>query len=156
MDETKEGIQEEQAAEESHEELQQTDWKAEARKWEQRAKENKSAKDELEAIKAERMTEQEKLQARAEQAEAKIAELEAEAMRKASAQRISAEKGIPVDLLLFCSDEEAMEAFAEKYSVEAPKPSAPSAPKSRIVRDESAQVSTRDQFAADAARFFER
>lgn len=156
MDETKEVIQEEQAVEESHETEQQTDWKAEARKWEERAKKNKAAADELEAIKQERMTEQEKLQARAEAAEAKVAELEAEAMRKASAQRIAAEKHVPIELLLYCSDEQAMESFAEQYAAEVPTPSAPSAPSTRIVRDEKASVSTRDQFAAQAAQFFTR
>lgn len=157
---------EETLQEEMTEELHSTediDWeaeakklKAEARKWEQRAKENKAAADELDAIKQERMSEQEKLQTRAEAAEARIAELEAEAQRKASAQRISAEKDVPADLLLYCSTEEEMEEFAEKLAQQKTTPSAPSAPSSRIVRDQNAQVSNRDQFAADAARYLDR
>ncbi|MFZ3556465.1 MULTISPECIES: hypothetical protein [unclassified Streptomyces] len=43
-----------------------TDWKAEARKWEDRAKANKTAQDELAALKASQMTEQEKAVAEAE------------------------------------------------------------------------------------------
>lgn len=154
MDETTEGIQEEQAATESHEEVQQTDWKAEARKWEARAKENRSAAEELEALKAAQMSEQEKLTARAEAAEKKLKALEAEAARKQSAAAIAEAKGVPVDLLMYCADEEAMESFAEKYMAEQKTHSAPSASTSRIVRDQDAKVSTRDQFAADAAKFF--
>lgn len=45
-----------------------TDWKAEARKWETRAKENKGAVDELATLKASQMTEQEKAVAAAEKA----------------------------------------------------------------------------------------
>ncbi|MFJ9645007.1 hypothetical protein [Streptomyces sp. NPDC101206] len=44
----------------------ETDWKAEARKWEQRAKENRSAADELATLKQQAMTDQEKAVAAAE------------------------------------------------------------------------------------------
>ncbi|HET6636163.1 MAG TPA: hypothetical protein VFH77_14185 [Streptomyces sp.] len=44
----------------------ETDWKAEARKWEKRAKENNTAVTELEQLKAAQMTEQEKAVAEAE------------------------------------------------------------------------------------------
>lgn len=44
----------------------ETDWKAEARKWEKRAKENSTAVTELEQLKASQMTEQEKAVAEAE------------------------------------------------------------------------------------------
>lgn len=113
-----------------------TDWKAESRKWEARAKKNSAAAEELEKLKLAQMSEQEQLKARAEKAEARIAELEAEALRKATAQRLSAEKHIPIDLLLFCATEEDMERFAETYSAQPQTPSAPSAPASRIQRGE--------------------
>ncbi|MBT2505151.1 hypothetical protein J7I98_04410 [Streptomyces sp. ISL-98] len=45
-----------------------TDWQAEARKWEKRAKENKTAQDELATLKAANMTEQEKAVKEAEKA----------------------------------------------------------------------------------------
>ena len=121
--------------EELHSE-EETDWKAESRKWEARAKKNSAAAEELEKLKLAQMSEQEQLKARAEKAEARIAELEAEALRKATAQRLSAEKHIPIDLLLFCATEEDMERFAETYSAQPQTPSAPSAPASRIQRGE--------------------
>lgn len=131
--------------EELHSE-EETDWKAESRKWEARAKKNSAAAEELEKLKLAQMSEQEQLKARAEKAEARIAELEAEALRKATAQRLSAEKHIPIDLLLFCATEEDMERFAEAYSAQPQTPSAPSAPASRIQRGEGKR-SNEDIFA---------
>ena len=64
----------------------ETDWKAESRKWEDRAKANKAAADELKKLKEERMTEAEKLKAAADEAKA-----EAEAA-KAETERLKAEK----------------------------------------------------------------
>lgn len=137
-----EAIEEPQGTEET------TDWKAEARKWEARAKKNSAAAEELEALKQAQMTEQEKLQARAEKAEARIAELEADALRKATAQRLAAEKHVPIDLLLYCTDETAMEAFAETYAAQQSQtPAAPSAPASRIVRDSGGKPTNGELFA---------
>ena len=134
MDET--NTTQTEATEELQSTEETTDWKAESRKWEARAKKNSAAAEELEKLKLAQMSEQEQLKARAEKAEARIAELEAEALRKATAQRLSAEKHIPIDLLLFCSTEEDMERFAETYSAQPQTPSAPSAPASRIQRGE--------------------
>lgn len=126
----------------------ETDWKAEARKWEARAKKNSAAAEELEKLKLAQMSEQEQLKARAEKAEARIAELEADALRKATAQRLSAEKKVPIDLLLYCTDEEAMERFAEAYaSQQTQTPAAPSAAPSRIVRDNGTQPTNGELFA---------
>ena len=55
---------------------QETDWQAEARKWEKRAKENKSAADKLAEIEESKKTEIQKAAERAEQAEKRISELE--------------------------------------------------------------------------------
>ena len=55
----------------------ETDWKAEARKWEKYAKENAAARKELDALKAAQMTEQERLVKRAEEAERLLAEANA-------------------------------------------------------------------------------
>lgn len=126
-----------------------TDWKVEARKWEKRAKENSKAAEELAALKEAQMTEQQKLEARAVEAEAKVAALEAEQQRIADAGEVAKQTGVPVELLMYCSDKEAMEAFAEKYSAEKqPIHSAPSAPQSRLVRGSDGKVSNRDTFAA--------
>lgn len=133
--------------EESHEESETTDWKAEARKWEARAKENKAAADELASIKAERMTESEKLTARAEKAEKELAALKAESERASAAQEISKETGVPVDLLMFCADKAAMEAFAEKFKESEPK-AAPRVSGSRISKGvPEAAETARDMFA---------
>lgn len=136
---------------EATEELQSTeettDWKAEARKWEARAKKNSAAADELEKLKLAQMSEQEQLKARAEKAEARIAELEADALRKATAQRLAAEKHVPIELLLYCTDEESMEAFAETYAAQTQTPAAPSAPASRIQRDSGAKPTNGEMFA---------
>jgi septal ring factor EnvC (AmiA/AmiB activator) len=56
----------------------ETDWKAESRKWEGRAKENKDAADELARIKEASATDLEKAQARAKKAEDKLAMFESE------------------------------------------------------------------------------
>ncbi len=133
----------------------ETDWKAEARKWEKYAKENKAARDELDALKAERMSETEKLQARAEKAEAQLKELAAEKERGEAASEVSKATEVPRELLMFCKDKDAMEQFAEAFAAYM-QPSqqvhaAPPARKSRIMRDSETPTSNRDIFAELAA-----
>src|SRR5690606_38436509 len=72
---------------------QETDWQAEARKWEKRAKENKSAADKLAEIEESKKTEIQKAMERAEQAEQRINELEREKTRLS----VIASHGIPED-----------------------------------------------------------
>lgn len=98
-----------------------TDWKAEARKWEALAKKGKAAEDELAKLKEAQMTEQEKANARAEKAEAELAEMKAEQKRLFDAREIAAKHAVPVQLLEFCTDADAMERFCEAYR-EAQKP----------------------------------
>lgn len=96
-------------------EHQETDWKAEARKWEQRAKDaNRRVKD-LEPFEAKvseleeaSKSELEKAQERAERAERALAEASAVAVRA----EVAAEKGVPVALLSGDS-REALIASAE-------------------------------------------
>ena len=96
-------------------EHQETDWKAEARKWEQRAKDaNRRVKD-LEPFEAKvseleeaSKSELEKAQERAERAERALAEASATAVRA----EVAAEKGVPVALLSGDS-REALIASAE-------------------------------------------
>jgi hypothetical protein len=92
----------------------QIDWKAEARKWEQRAKENSAARKELDEIKRERMTETERMAAeakdataRAEAAEAELERMRADAKRASDAAEVAAEFGVPANLLTQ-PDREAM------------------------------------------------
>lgn len=130
------------------------DWKAESRKWEKLAKRNKDAAAELETLKQAQMTEQEKLQARAEKAEAELASLTAERDRMAAIREVAEATGVPLDLLAFCADRDAMEQFAEAYGTLTRTPSAPKAPSRRLVRDSDTPLSTRDVFAEMAASAF--
>lgn len=91
------------------------DWKAEARKHEQRAKENlakakanETAAQRLAQIEAENKTEAEKAQERLEAAEKRANELELKATRA----EVAAAKGIPAALLSGSTQEE-LEASAE-------------------------------------------
>lgn len=147
-------VAEAQEAQESEELHSEPDWKAEARKWEKFAKENKAAKEELDALKAERMSESEKLQARAEKAEAQLKELAAERERADAAAEVSKKTEVPLELLLFCKDRDSMEAFAEVYAshVHASQThSAPQSRRTRIVRESETPTSNRDVFAEMAA-----
>ncbi len=67
-----------------------TDWKAEARKWEARAKENQLAAASLKALEDAQKTEQERLEERASQAEQRAAALELDANRAT----VALEKGL--------------------------------------------------------------
>lgn len=134
----------------------ETDWEAKyrealkhSRDWEARAKANKGAADELERIKAENMSEAERLRARAEKAEAELSRLESEKELSDAAQEISKQTDVPEDLLRFCKDSEAMEAFAAAYRshLDGIVHAAPSAPRTRLVRGSETPVSNRDVFA---------
>lgn len=129
-----------------------TDWKAEARKWEKYAKENKAAKDELEQLKAAQMTEQEKANARADAAEKELEALKAERAKFDAAQKLSKETGVPFEMLMYCADEESMADFAKTYAKETHVSSAPKAkPGSRIVKGGEKPRDTKQIFAEFAA-----
>lgn len=134
---------------EAHAEQDSTNWKDEARKWEKRAKENKSAADELARLKEAQMSEQEKLTARAEKAEAELSALAAKAQREEAAKTISKDSNVPQELLMYCADEEAMQTFADKYNeLTQAKQMAPKALSSRISRGTpAAKQSNRERFA---------
>lgn len=140
-----------QTAEPQGEAKTQTDWKAEARKWEERAKKSLAAEEELAKLKQAQMTEQEKAIARAEEAETKLAQLEAEKARADAARRISDASGVPLSLLEFCTDEAAMEKFAALYKESQPQPepvhAAARADGSRIIRGNEHKLTTSEQFA---------
>lgn len=129
-----------------------TDWKAEARKWERLAKKAHSAEVELEQLKQSQMTEQEKANARAEAAEQELAKLKAEKERIDAASKISGDTGIPLELLMFCRDEEAMTEFAKAYAKETHVSSAPSAlAGNRIVRGSDKPKDNAELFAEFAS-----
>lgn len=130
---------------------------AQSRKWEERAKANKAKADRWDEYEQQGMSEAEKLAKRAESAEAELAQLRADAQRRTDAEEVARATGVPVGLLLHCADREDMEAFAEEYAGVTKLPAAPSAPRSRVIRDDGeAQASTADQFAEMAERYFNR
>lgn len=138
-----------------------TDWEAkykeaveQSRKWEARAKANKEKADRWDAYQQEGMTEAEKLAQRAEAAEAELAALRADAQRRTDAAEVSEKTGVPASLLLHCADRADMEAFAKEFASETRVPAAPKAPESRVQRGDGAKVSTADQFAEMAEKFF--
>ena len=140
-----------------------TDWQAKyeemrghMRDWEKKAKANQSAAEELEKLKAAQMTEQEKEKARADKAESELAALKAEQARTEAAMRISAEKGVPIEMLMFCSDEEAMNQFAKKYAEAAHVQSAPSASGTRVIRSGETKPTNGEIFAQFAESLFNK
>lgn len=75
------------------------DWQAESRKWEARAKENKTAADELAALKAAQMTEAEKAAARTADLEARVKGYETKEQVNAWKAEVSKETGVPAEAL---------------------------------------------------------
>lgn len=125
-----------------------TNWKAEARKWESRAKKSEAAEKELAEQKAASMTEQEKAIARAEEAEKKLAEMKAEAEREKAMQEIASAEGVPLELLKYCADVDAMRSFAADFK--AASSHIPTVQKSfstsRIIKEEKQKDADKRQF----------
>lgn len=90
---------------------QETDWKAEARKWEARSKENASAASKLVEIENASKTDAQKLTDRASAAEAKVTAFEARDQVAAWATEVSKETGVPAAALAG-STLEALQAHA--------------------------------------------
>lgn len=98
----------------------ETDWQAEAKKWEarsktnfERAKANEAAAQRLAEIEESSKTELQKWQERAEKAEAAAARFESERQITAWKSSVSAETGVPADVLSGSTLEE-LQAHAEK------------------------------------------
>lgn len=91
------------------------DWKAKAREWEKRAKDNKSAADELASLKDSQKSSEQKFEERLSGMEKRAQEAEARALRSdiATKHGISAEDR---DLFLTGSDEAALEAQAKRLA----------------------------------------
>ena len=99
------------------------DWKARAREWEKRAKENKSAAEELAALKDTQKSSEQKFEERLADLTTKITESEAKALRSAIAAEygISTKKGpkgepSDADLFLTGSDEATLTAQAKRLA----------------------------------------
>ena len=80
-------------------ETEATDWKAEARKWEKRAKANSEAAEKLAAIEEAGKTELQRMTERAEKAESALKAYEVERERAAQVEQVAKDTGVPVDVL---------------------------------------------------------
>ena len=149
-------------AQESEQQATETDWQAKyeemrghMRDWEKKAKANQSAADELEKLKAAQMSEQEKANARAEAAEAELAQLKAEKAKVDAATKLASETGVPLEMLMYCADEEAMADFAKTYAAQTHVNAIPGAKASRIITGEK-QRTNADVFAEIATDLFKK
>lgn len=92
------------------------DWKAKyeamrqhSRDWESKAKANQSAADELEKLKADSQTEQEKALQRAQKAEAELQKLKADAERAKTVSQVATESGVPSEVVQMLNGKDADE-----------------------------------------------
>ena len=136
--ETAEQPEPQEQQQEQQPEKHDTDWKAEARKWESRAKE-------LLGSQAEQA-------ARAEDAEAKLVEANRAKEHAEAVVSVAASSGVPAEFLAFCSDKEQMESFGKlwaSYHADGEPPHAwAKAPSKRLVSSGSTNLSNRDIFAS--------
>ena len=102
-------------APEKNQEPQETDWKAEARKWESRAKENSQAAARLAEIEDANKTEVQRATEAQEAAERRAADAEARALRRDVALEHSLTKD-DAALLDAINDEDAMRALATRLA----------------------------------------
>lgn len=126
----------------------ETDWKAEARKWEARAKENKSKADKLDELEEASKSALEKAQERAQKAENKVKEFEAEAQRKQWLEEVAKETGLPSSVLRGNTRDEIM-AHAQSLKPYFEKTSAP------IVRSDDMRSNTQKVGKTNADRLFD-
>ena len=89
-----------------------TDWKAEARKWERRSKENADKARAYDELQEQSKTELEKAREQAASYKRQVDELNAKAERDAARAKVAKDTGVPAELISG-EDEESMRAFAE-------------------------------------------
>lgn len=89
-----------------------TDWKAEARKWKRRSKENADKAKAYDELQEQSKTELQRAQEQAAAYKRKVDELSAKAERDAARAKVAKETGVPAELVAG-DDEDAMRAFAK-------------------------------------------
>ena len=89
-----------------------TDWKAMARKWEARSKENADKAKAYDELQEQSKSELQKAQEKAKRAEDELAELKAKAELAETRAKVAKDTGVPVELISG-DDEESMRTFAE-------------------------------------------
>lgn len=107
---------------------QETDWKAEARKWEARSKENAEAAKRLAEIEEASKTEAQKQAEKLAEYEAKVREYETREQIAAWANEVSMETGVPA-VVLKGSTKEELEAHAAQLKPLIGQPAAPEVPR---------------------------
>lgn len=100
---------------------------AHSREWEKRAKDNKTAADELAALKEAQLSETEKLTRRAEKAEKALADIKAREQTTAWRTTAAAKYNVPADMLTATSetDIDAQAKALADWKAELTKPAAP-------------------------------
>ncbi|WP_373578617.1 hypothetical protein [Parafannyhessea umbonata] len=101
-----------------------TDWKAMARKWEARSKENAGKAKAYDELQEQSKSELQKAQEKAKRAEDELAELKAKAELAETRARVAKESGVPAELI-FGADEGEMEANAKALAAWGKPSSAP-------------------------------
>lgn len=89
-----------------------TDWKAMARKWEARSKENADKARSYDELQEQSKTELQRAQEQAAAYKRQVDELSAKAKRDATRAKVAKDTGVPAELISG-DDEESMRAFAE-------------------------------------------
>lgn len=145
-------------AEQQQPEVEETDWKAEARKWEQRAKENRSAADELARIREAQKTDAERAAEALETARNEAAQARAELLRYRTAAEYGITSAEDIELFLTGTDEETLQRQAKALSERTAATSSPRAPRPdpNQGRPGGAPRSKGDAFAAFAENYFTR
>lgn len=125
----------------------ETDWKAEARKWESRAKENKSAAERLAEIEEQQKTAEQKAAERLAAAEKAASEAEAKVLRRdiAIEHKLSAEDAALLDTI---TDETALRSLAARLAAAGEPGARTPRPDPNQGKTGTAPASTGDQFAA--------
>lgn len=113
-----------------------TDWKAEARKWEARAKANKEKADAYDQAKEAGKTELQKAQDAAAKAEAELERLKADAAVSEARAKVAKATGVPAELIAG-DDEESMTEFAKAVAAYAKPNPAPKAGKAGRFADKA-------------------
>lgn len=101
-----------------------TDWKAMARKWEARSKENADKAKAYDELQEQSKSELQKAQEKAKRAEDELAELKAKAELAETRAKVAKDTGVPAELISG-DDEESMRTFAEAVAAWGKPSSAP-------------------------------
>lgn len=117
-----------------------TDWKAEARKWEERAKENKGAAEKLAEIEEANKTELQKATERAEKAERDLADRSKADEERKLREQVAEAKKVPASLLTGTTKDE-LEASANELLAFRGEQQKPADKASYIIPDEGGQPS---------------